>query len=138
MIQAKPGLIALEDGSVFHGQGFGAEKTVVGEIVFNTSMTGYQEILTDPSYFGQIVTLTTPQIGNYGIHMDDAESDGPKAFGLVIRELSPVASNWRSQQTLQEYLIEHGIPGLQGVDTRAITKKIRSQGSLKACLSIND
>jgi carbamoyl-phosphate synthase small subunit len=129
------GLLALEDGSVFRGRAFGAQRTVVGEAVFNTSMSGYQEILTDPSYFGQIVTMTAPQIGNYGVNPEDAESDGPKVAGFVVRELSPVASNWRSRQTLAAYLQEHGIPGLTGVDTRAITKKIRVAGVLKACLS---
>jgi carbamoyl-phosphate synthase small subunit len=129
------GVLALEDGSVFRGPAFGARKTVVGEAVFNTSMTGYQEILTDPSYFAQIVTMTAPQIGNYGINPFDAESDGPKVAGFVVRELSPVTSSWRSRQNLHDYLSAHGIPGLEGVDTRAITKKIRVTGALKSCLS---
>jgi len=129
------GVLALEDGSVFRGPAFGARKTVLGEAVFNTSMTGYQEILTDPSYFAQIVTMTAPQIGNYGINPFDAESDGPKVAGYVVRELSPVTSSWRSRQSLDEYLTAHNIPGLEGVDTRAITKKLRVTGALKACLS---
>jgi len=129
------GVLALEDGSVFRGPAFGTRKTVLGEAVFNTSMTGYQEILTDPSYFAQIVTMTAPQIGNYGINPFDSESDGPKVAGFVVRELSPVASSWRSRQSLDDYLKAHGIPGIEGVDTRAITKKLRVTGVLKACLS---
>jgi len=132
------GVLALEDGSVFRGPAFGSRKTVVGEAVFNTSMTGYQEILTDPSYFAQIVTMTAPQIGNYGINPDDAESDAPKAAGFVIRELSPVTSSWRSKQSLDDYLQAHGIPGLEGVDTRALTKKLRVTGAMKACLSTEE
>ncbi len=129
------GVFALEDGSVFRGPAFGARKTVLGEAVFNTSMTGYQEIVTDPSYFAQIVTMTAPQIGNYGINPMDAESDGPKVAAFVVRELSPVTSSWRSQQSLEDYLKASNIPGIQGVDTRAITKKLRVTGVLKACLS---
>ena len=102
----KQAILALEDGSVFRGRAFGAKATVVGEAVFNTSMTGYQEILTDPSYFGQIVTMTAPQIGNYGIIPGDNESDGPKASGFVIRELSPVVSNWRATSNLHDFLAE--------------------------------
>ena len=132
------GILALEDGSVFRGEAFGASKTVVGEAVFNTSMTGYQEILTDPSYYGQLVTMTAPMIGNYGVNPDDVESDGPKAFGFIVREVSPVVSNWRATQSLPDYLAQHGIPGLSGVDTRAITKRIRVHGALKACLSTED
>jgi carbamoyl-phosphate synthase small subunit len=98
-------------------------------------MTGYQEILTDPSYFGQIITMTVPMIGNYGVNLDDTESTGPKAAGFVCRELSPVTSNWRSTMSLPDYLAEHNIPGISGVDTRAITKLIRVHGALKACLS---
>ncbi len=129
------GVLAFEDGSVFRGPAFGARRTVLGEAVFNTSMTGYQEILTDPSYFAQIVTMTAPQIGNYGINPFDAESDGPKVAGFVVRELSPVTSSWRSKQSVDEYLKASNIPGLEGVDTRAITKKLRVTGVLKACLS---
>ncbi len=136
--QTLPGILALEDGSVFRGEGFGACKTVVGEAVFNTSMTGYQEILTDPSYYGQIVTMTASQIGNYGVNASDVESDGPKVRGFVVRELSPVTSNWRSEQSLDLYLKDHDVPGITGVDTRAITKKLRVAGAMKACISTED
>jgi len=131
-------VLALEDGSVYRGRAFGAVKTVVGESVFNTSMTGYQEILTDPSYSGQIVTMTATQIGNYGVNEEDIESSGPKAWGFVVRELSPIVSNWRATTDLSTYLKKHGIPGIEGVDTRAITKKLRSSGVMKACLSTED
>jgi carbamoyl-phosphate synthase small subunit len=135
LMEYKPAVFAFEDGSCFYGEAFGAETTVVGEAVFNTSMTGYQEILTDPSYFGQIITMTAPQIGNYGVNALDAESDHPQASGFVVREISPVASNWRSTQSLPDYLKEHGVPGISGVDTRTITKKIRIAGAMKSCLS---
>jgi carbamoyl-phosphate synthase small subunit len=129
------GLLAFEDGTVFHGRAFGAPATNVGEACFNTSMTGYQEILTDPSYFSQIVTMTAVQIGNYGISPEDVESDGPKVRGFVVREISPVYSNWRSRTSIQDYLAEAGVPGLEGIDTRAVTKKLRVSGALKACIS---
>ncbi|HRP05200.1 MAG TPA: glutamine-hydrolyzing carbamoyl-phosphate synthase small subunit [Opitutaceae bacterium] len=135
MSTSKPAILALEDGSLFRGMAFGADATVAGECVFNTSMTGYQEIVTDPSYFGQIVTLTAVQIGNYGIAEADAEARTPKCSGLVVRELSPVVSNWRSQQSLGDYLKRHGIPGISEVDTRALTKKLRVDGAMKCCLS---
>lgn len=131
----KPAVLALEDGSIFHGLAFGADATVAGECVFNTSMTGYQEILTDPSYFGQIVTMTASQIGNYGITAEDEEAGGPKCSGFVVRELSPIASNWRSQETLPDYLARHGIPGISDIDTRTLTKKLRVDGAMKCCLS---
>lgn len=134
----RTGLIAFEDGTVFRGRAFGAEATNVGEACFNTSMTGYQEILTDPSYFSQIVTMTAVQIGNYGICPDDVESDGPKVRGFVVREISPVRSNWRSNISIQDYLAQAGIPGIEGVDTRSITKKLRVSGALKACISTED
>jgi carbamoyl-phosphate synthase small subunit len=135
----RSGVLALEDGSIFRGLAFGAAATVTGEAVFNTSMTGYQEILTDPSYYGQIVTMTAVQIGNYGVNPDDEESaGGPKVAGFVVRELSPVASNWRSRQTLDAYLKQYRIPGLQDVDTRAITKKLRVTGAMKCCLSTSE
>ncbi len=136
--QTKTGVLAFEDGSIYRGKAFAAPKTVVGEAVFNTSMTGYQEIITDPSYFSQIVTMTAVQIGNYGIAPEDVESAKPHIFGFVVRELSEVSSNWRSRQSLEDYLLEHGVPGLQGVDTRAITKKLRVAGAMKACLSTED
>ena len=134
----RTGLIAFEDGTVFSGLAFGAVATNVGEACFNTSMTGYQEILTDPSYFSQIVTMTAVQIGNYGICPEDVESDGPKVKGFVVRELSQVASNWRSNSSIQDYLEGAGIPGIEGVDTRAITKKLRVSGALKACISTEE
>ncbi len=135
MSSPKPAVLALEDGSVYHGLAFGADATVAGECVFNTSMTGYQEILTDPSYFGQIVTMTAVQIGNYGISPEDAESAHPMCSGFVVRELSPIASNWRSRLTLDEHLKRHGIPGISEIDTRALTKKLRVDGAMKCCLS---
>ncbi len=128
-------ILALEDGTVYHGAGFGARATACGEVCFNTSMTGYQEILTDPSYKGQIVTMTYPLIGNYGVNSQDVESWRPHVAGFVIRELSPVVSNWRSEFSLVEYLERHGIPGIQGVDTRALTKKLRVRGALKGFIS---
>jgi carbamoyl-phosphate synthase small subunit len=131
----RPAILALEDGSLFHGVAFGAEATIAGECVFNTSMTGYQEILTDPSYFGQIVTLTAVQIGNYGVNAEDEEAAAPRASGLVVREISPVVSNWRSTMSLAHYLAKHGIPGISEVDTRALTKKLRVDGAMKCCLS---
>jgi carbamoyl-phosphate synthase small subunit len=139
MSTPRPGVLALEDGSVFRGPAFGAEAVITGEAVFNTSMTGYQEILTDPSYYGQVVTMTAVQIGNYGINPEDEESaGGPKVSGFVVRELSPVTSNWRSRQSLDDYLRQYRIPGLQGVDTRAITKKLRVTGAMKCCLATAD
>lgn len=128
-------ILALEDGSVFHGTGFGAATTACGEVCFNTSMTGYQEILTDPSYKGQIVTMTYPLIGNYGINDQDIESWKPHVSGFAIRELSPIVSNWRADRTLAAYLEQNGIPGIQGIDTRALTKKLRVRGALKGFLS---
>lgn len=133
--KAVSGVFALENGRVFRGNAFGAIKTVVGEAVFNTSMTGYQEIITDPSYFGQIVTMTAPQIGNYGVNASDEESDRPQVSGLVVRELSPITSNWRSEKSLDEYLKEHEVPGVEGVDTRGITLAVRKTGVMKCCLS---
>jgi len=131
----KPAVLALEDRSVFRGLAFGADATVAGECVFNTSMTGYQEILTDPSYFGQIVTMTAVQIGNYGVNDEDTEAAGPKCTGFVVRELSPIVSNWRSQLSLGDYLKKYGITGIGEIDTRALTKKLRVDGAMKCCLS---
>ena len=131
-------ILALEDGSVFHGQGFGARASASGEVSFNTSMTGYQEILTDPSYKGQIVTMTYPLIGNYGVNTVDVESWKPHAAGFVVRELSPVVSNWRSDSSLGDYLEKNGIPGIQGIDTRALTKKLRVRGALNGFISTED
>jgi carbamoyl-phosphate synthase small subunit len=135
MSTPKQGVLALEDGSIFRGLAFGADATIAGECVFNTSMTGYQEIITDPSYFGQIVTMTAPQIGNYGINDEDAEAHAPKCSGFVVRELSPIVSNWRSQSSLDAYFKKYGIPGLSEIDTRALTKKLRVDGAMKCCLS---
>jgi len=128
-------LLALEDGRLFSGRSFGASTTSCGEICFNTSMTGYQEVITDPSYRGQIVTMTYPQIGNYGVNPEDAESSQPQIRGFVIGELSPIASNYRSRQTLADYFVEHSIPGIEHVDTRALTKHLRSAGAMRACLT---
>ena len=131
-------VLALEDGSLFHGAGFGASASACGEVCFNTSMTGYQEILTDPSYKGQIVTMTYPLIGNYGVNLQDVESWQPHVAGFVIRELSPVVSNWRADHSLAEYLDQNGIPGIQGIDTRALTKKLRVRGALNGFISTKD
>jgi len=127
-------LLALEDGTIFRGESFGAQTAQAGEICFNTSMTGYQEVLTDPSYRGQIVAMTYPLIGNYGINTLDGESGNPQVRGFVIEELSPVASNWRSQTTLHDYLLHHNIPGIQGIDTRALTRRLRTSGAMRACI----
>jgi carbamoyl-phosphate synthase small subunit len=135
MVTLMKAILALEDGSVFHGTGFGAKASACGEVCFNTSMTGYQEILTDPSYKAQIVTMTYPLIGNYGVNSQDVESWRPHAAGFVIRELSPVVSNWRADASLGEYLEENGIPGIQGIDTRALTKKLRVRGALNGFIS---
>ena len=128
-------ILALEDGSAFHGQAFGARASACGEVCFNTSMTGYQEILTDPSYKAQIVTMTYPHIGNYGVNRLDVESWQPHVAGFVIRELSPVVSNWRADWSLDDYLKQNGIPGIQGIDTRALTKKLRVRGALNGYIS---
>lgn len=128
-------ILALEDGSVFHGEGFGARASACGEVCFNTSMTGYQEILTDPSYKGQIVSMTYPLIGNYGVNLQDVESWRPHVSGFVIRELSPTVSNWRADYSLANYLETNGVPGIQGIDTRALTKKLRVRGALNGFIS---
>lgn len=132
------GKLALEDGTVFTGSSFGAEGEIDGEVVFNTSMTGYQEILTDPSYRGQIVTMTYPEIGNYGINDEDVESSRPHLSGFIVRENSRIASNFRSQGSLGDYLAQHGIIGLEGIDTRALVRRIRTVGALKGVLSTTD
>lgn len=128
-------ILALEDGRVFRGEGFGARGTAVGEICFNTSMTGYQEVLTDPSYRGQIVAMTAPQIGNYGANAIDVESGGPHVRGFVVEELSCIPSNWRSEFSLHDFLEKHGIPGIEGIDTRALTRHLRTRGAMKACVT---
>jgi carbamoyl-phosphate synthase small subunit len=127
--------LALEDGAVFTGTACGASGTSEGEVVFNTSMSGYQEILTDPSYKGQIVTMTYPLIGNYGINHEDVESRSPHVAGFVIKELSPIASNWRADMTLDEYLRRNNIIGIQGIDTRALVRRIRITGAMRGILS---
>ena len=131
-------ILGLEDGRVFRGRSWGAAGERTGEIVFNTSMTGYQEILTDPSYAGQIVTMTYPLIGNYGVNAEDIESRRPFAEGLVVREFSEIASNWRSNSTLDEYLKLHGIVGISEIDTRALVRHIREKGAMRACISSID
>ena len=128
-------ILALEDGRCFHGQPFGAAGDALGEMVFNTSMTGYQEVITDPSYRGQIVAMTCPQIGNYGVNALDAESREPHVRGFVIEELSDIASNWRSEASLNDYLLRWKIPGIQGIDTRALTKHLRQRGAMRACIT---
>jgi carbamoyl-phosphate synthase small subunit len=127
--------LALEDGSVFTGRHFGAPGTTQGEVVFNTSMTGYQEILTDPSYKGQIVTMTYPLIGNYGINRQDVESKAPHVAGFVIKELAPLHSNYRADLSLDEYLKQNNIVAIQGIDTRALTRKLRISGAMRGVLS---
>ena len=129
--------LALDDGTVFRGVAFGAKKDALGEVVFNTGMSGYQEILTDPSYAGQFVTLTTAEVGNYGINSADTESRALFLSGLVIGDLTG-PSNWRSEKSLDEYLKENGVPGIYGVDTRALTIHIREHGNRKACLCVGE
>jgi carbamoyl-phosphate synthase small subunit len=131
-------LLALEDGTIFEGSSFGFPGEKAGEVVFNTSMAGYQEILTDPSYKGQIVNMTYPLIGNYGVNQEDIESQGPKVEGFIVKENSTLFSNWRGDKPLSEYLIKHRIMGVEGMDTRAITKHIRLSGAMKAILSTED
>jgi len=130
--------LALEDGTVFTGQAFGARGEVDGEVVFNTSMTGYQEILTDPAYHGQIVTMTYPEIGNYGVNEEDLESRRPWVRGFVIRELSGRVSNFRAQESLEGFLARHGIIGIEGIDTRALVRLTRDRGAMKGILSTAD
>ncbi|MCB9640512.1 MAG: glutamine-hydrolyzing carbamoyl-phosphate synthase small subunit [Myxococcales bacterium] len=130
--------LALEDGSIWKGWGFGADGTQEGEVVFNTSLTGYQEILTDPSYAGQIVLMTTPQIGNTGINEEDDEASRTHLEGFVVRELSPSTSNWRASSDLSEWLKKRGVIGISGVDTRAITRRLREHGSLRGVLSTEE
>ncbi len=128
-------VLALEDGTWFQGSAAGAHGETGGEVVFNTSMTGYQEVLTDPSYAGQVVTMTVSQIGNYGVAAADTESGAPKVAGFVVREQSPIASNWRSQGTLRDYLVEHGIVAIADIDTRALTRKLRSAGVMRGIIA---
>ncbi|TBR39294.1 MULTISPECIES: glutamine-hydrolyzing carbamoyl-phosphate synthase small subunit [Dyella] len=133
-----PALLALEDGSVFHGHAVGATGETVGEVVFNTAMTGYQEILTDPSYSRQIVTLTYPHIGNTGVNAEDAESTAVHAAGLIVRDVPRRASNWRSTESLPDYLKRHGIVAIAGIDTRRLTRILRDKGALSGCILAGD
>src|SRR6195952_5254939 len=128
-------MLALEDGRIFRGKGFGAPAECSGEVVFNTALTGYQEIFTDPSYAGQIVVLTNPQIGNYGTTPNDDESTKPYIEGLVTREFSPVSSNWRSTQVTDEYLEKYNVPVIAEVDTRAIVRHLRANGVMRGIIS---
>jgi carbamoyl-phosphate synthase small subunit len=128
----------LEDGRVFRGRGHAFEGEAVGEVVFNTSMTGYQEILTDPSYAGQIVTMTYPLIGNTGINPEDVESRKPFLQAFVVRRLSPLPSNWRTTETLEDYLMRYRIPVISDIDTRALVRHIRLQGSMRGIVSLVD
>jgi carbamoyl-phosphate synthase small subunit len=131
-------LIALEDGKIFYGRSFTGHCDCVGEVVFNTSMSGYQEILTDPSYCGQIVTMTYPLIGNYGINHEDIESERIQVKALLVREYQKMPSNWRSKMNLSDYLMKNEIPGIEGIDTRALTRHIRLKGAMKAAISTRD
>ena len=131
-------ILALEDGTWFRGLAAGAEGEATGEVVFNTSMTGYQEVLTDPSYAGQIVTMTSPQIGNYGVAPDDVESAVPKVAGFIMREESPVASNWRASGTLRDYLITHNVVAIADIDTRELTRLLRSSGVMRGVIATGD
>lgn len=131
-------LLVLEDGTAFRGRSFTGPGEVVGEVVFNTSMSGYQEILTDPSYCGQMVTMTYPLIGNYGINEEDVESSRIQVRALLVKEYQPRPSNWRSTKSLADYLMEAGVPGVEGIDTRALTRRIRLEGAMRAALSTED
>jgi carbamoyl-phosphate synthase small subunit len=132
-----PALLALEDGTVYRGWGFGADVDSAGEIVFNTAITGYQEVITDPSYRGQIVTMTAPEIGNVGVNPIDFESSRPWCAGFVVRELSPVVSNWRADSDLARLLIDSNVAGISGIDTRAITRRLRQSGAQRAVITRN-
>jgi carbamoyl-phosphate synthase small subunit len=131
----QPALLVLADGTVYRGYSFGALGTTIGEVVFNTGMTGYQEVLTDPSYCGQIVTFTYPELGNTGVNSEDEESERPQVRGAIARNICHRPSNWRSTQSLSDYLKQHKIPGIYGIDTRALTRKIRSSGAMNGAIS---
>jgi carbamoyl-phosphate synthase small subunit len=135
LMESNPAVLALEDGTVFEGQSFGAPAERCGEVVFNTAITGYQEVFTDPSYAGQIVVLTNPQIGNYGANESDNESRGAFIEGLVVREFSPLSSNWRADETAQQFLAESGVPVVTGIDARALVRHLRSGGVMRGVLS---
>ena len=134
MHNAQPAVLVLRDGTVFHGVSIGVAGTAVGEVVFNTAMTGYQEILTDPSYCRQIVTLTYPHIGNYGANAEDGESHRVFAAGLVVRDLPVIASNWRAQWSLQEYLAHEKVVAIADIDTRRLTRVLRDRGAQDGCI----
>lgn len=138
MLGKPPAILALEDGTIYRGYAFGCPGRTVGEVVFNTSMTGYQEILTDPSYHGQIVTMTYPHIGNYGVSVYDMESNRPFAKGFIVREFSRTASNHRSNQDLQSFMEQHQIVGIEGIDTRALTRRLRDGGVIKGVIYHGD
>ena len=131
-------ILALEDGTWFRGVAAGADGEARGEVVFNTSMTGYQEVLTDPSYSGQIVTMTCPEIGNYGVSPEDVESRAPQVAGFIIRDESPVASNWRSERTLRDYLVANKIVAISDIDTRALTRQLRSGGVMRGVIATGE
>src|SRR2546430_15872955 len=133
--QPMEAILALEDGTWFRGQAAGGDGEARGEVVVNTSMTGYQEVLTDPSYAGQIVTMTCPEIGNYGVSMEDVESRAPQVAGFIIRDESPVASNWRSEMTLRDYLVANKIVAISDIDTRALTRQLRSGGVMRGIIA---
>ncbi|MEA5533577.1 glutamine-hydrolyzing carbamoyl-phosphate synthase small subunit [Crocosphaera sp. XPORK-15E] len=135
MAKATPALLVLADGTSFEGLSFGAKGTTVGEVVFNTGMTGYQEVLTDPSYCGQMVTFTYPELGNTGVNPEDEESAGPQVKGVIARNITYRPSNWRSTESLPDYLVRHNIVGIYGLDTRALTRKIRSSGAMNGMIS---
>ena len=137
-MKTQKALLYLEDGTLFEGLGFGVEGECLGEVVFNTSMTGYQEVLTDPSYAGQVVVMTQPEIGNYGINSEDDESRKPFVEGFVVRQCSPIFSNWRGEKTLDEYLRENSIPGIAEIDTRALVRHIREGGAMRGIISRDD
>lgn len=138
MTKQAPALLALEDGRTFRGRSWATNGEVCGEIVFNTSMTGYQEVLTDPSYAGQIVCMTYPLIGNYGVNQEDSESSRPWVEGFVVREASRITSNWRAEESLADYLQRWNIVAIEGIDTRALVRHIRDKGAMRACLSTID
>lgn len=129
------GLLVLADGTLLRGQAFGARGTVIGEVVFNTGMTGYQEVITDPSYAGQLVTFTYPELGNTGVNAADREAERPHARGVIARELSPVASNWRAEGSLDDWLAQHGVVGIRGIDTRALVRHLRQGGAINGAIS---
>jgi carbamoyl-phosphate synthase small subunit len=134
-VQAQPALLVLEDGTTYSGFSFGATGTTIGEVVFNTGMTGYQEVLTDPSYLGQIVTFTYPELGNTGVNPQDEESHKPHVRGVVARNICQRPSNWRSTQSLTDYMVQHNLVGIYGIDTRALTRKLRSGGAMNGAIS---